>query len=227
MSITLRGKTLYGIDIVRSGLTLHVDAASPRSYSGTGTAWNDLSEKKNNATLINGPTYSNGVLTFDGSNDYAEAASVNSFSGMPGLSLCMWVIINSGYGTMISKTEVAGTTYDFVYYAGVSTLGQRMFINSDANPYYNSNTYLTPYTWTFISMCYSGSKIDFYLNGQSVFTSASSIGTVNNNHSLVRIGNFKAEYLNGKSSAVYIYNRYLSSTEILQNYNATKSRHGL
>jgi hypothetical protein len=33
----------YNPSIVSSGLVFYVDAANPRSYSGTGTTWKDLS----------------------------------------------------------------------------------------------------------------------------------------------------------------------------------------
>ena len=54
-----------GPHIVTDGLVQAIDAASARSYPGSGTAWNDLSVKGNNTTLENGPVYSSdkqGVL---------------------------------------------------------------------------------------------------------------------------------------------------------------------
>jgi hypothetical protein len=47
-----------GPKIVTDGLILALDAASPRSYPGTGTTWYDLSGQGNNGTLVNGPTFS-------------------------------------------------------------------------------------------------------------------------------------------------------------------------
>ena len=47
-----------GPKIVNDGLVLYLDAANSKSYSGTGTTWTDLSGNLNNATLVNGPTYS-------------------------------------------------------------------------------------------------------------------------------------------------------------------------
>lgn len=45
--------------IVRDGLVLYLDAANPKSYSGSGTTWYDLTGNNNNATLngnTNNPT---------------------------------------------------------------------------------------------------------------------------------------------------------------------------
>jgi hypothetical protein len=43
--------------IVTNGLVLYLDAANTRSYSGSGTAWNDLTVNGNNGVLTNGPTF--------------------------------------------------------------------------------------------------------------------------------------------------------------------------
>ena len=48
-----------GPNIVREGLVLALDAASPRSYPGSGTVWNDLAGS-NNGTLTGGPTFNSG-----------------------------------------------------------------------------------------------------------------------------------------------------------------------
>ena len=61
----------YNNRIVTDGLVLCLDAASKRSYPGTGTVWTDL-KGGNNGTLTNGPTFSSdngGSIVFDASND--------------------------------------------------------------------------------------------------------------------------------------------------------------
>ena len=68
----------YSPKIIRDGLVLCLDAANPKSYPGTGTAWTDLSGSGNNGTLVNGPVYSSangGSIDFDGSNDYSSLSS--------------------------------------------------------------------------------------------------------------------------------------------------------
>ena len=61
--------------IVTDGLALCLDAGNTKSYSGSGTTWNDLSGNGNTGTLTNGPTYSSdngGSIFFDGTNDYVS-----------------------------------------------------------------------------------------------------------------------------------------------------------
>ena len=60
-----------GPNIVTDELVLALDAASPRSYPGSGTVWNDL-VGSNNGTLTNNPTFDSGnggSIVFDGTDD--------------------------------------------------------------------------------------------------------------------------------------------------------------
>ena len=73
--------TRYSPAIVTSGLVLCLDAANPKSYSGTGTTWTDLSGNGYNGTLVNSPTFSQGVFTFNGSTNYINVSGVNFATG--------------------------------------------------------------------------------------------------------------------------------------------------
>jgi len=68
-------------------------------------------------------------------------------------------------------------------------------------------------------------NVILYLNGSPVLTTTvkHSVNTVS-----VQIAwaNFSGQYLIGDIAQGMIYNRVLTPTEILQNYNATKSRFG-
>jgi hypothetical protein len=70
----------YNPSVATDGLVLALDAGNSKSYPGSGTTWTDLSGRGNNGTLTNGPTYSssnNGVLVFDGVDDYVTNASTD------------------------------------------------------------------------------------------------------------------------------------------------------
>jgi hypothetical protein len=47
----------YNVKTVTDGLVLALDAANPKSYSGYGTTWSDLSGNSNTGTLVNSPIY--------------------------------------------------------------------------------------------------------------------------------------------------------------------------
>jgi hypothetical protein len=98
-----------GPNIVRDGLVLALDAASPRSYPGSGTTWYDLSGNGNNGTLVNS-TFSNNVIQFDGTNDYVSVGNVGSNSIK---TVICWFSMNNvntnmalfGFGTAASNTQ--------------------------------------------------------------------------------------------------------------------------
>ena len=66
--------TAVGSDIVTEGLVLALDAASVRSYSGSGTAWKDLSGNGNDHTITNSPTFSNGAFTINETQSFTRSS---------------------------------------------------------------------------------------------------------------------------------------------------------
>ena len=86
--------------IITDGLVLCLDAASKRSYPGTGTTWTDL-KGSNNGTLTNGPTFNTGnggSIVFDGANDYTNLGNIlnDVFAGVDKkFSIMSWVNYNS------------------------------------------------------------------------------------------------------------------------------------
>jgi hypothetical protein len=54
----------------RENKILHLSAENKFSYIGTGATWNDISKSKNDATLINSPTFGVNELEFNGVDQY-------------------------------------------------------------------------------------------------------------------------------------------------------------
>ena len=67
-----------GPDAVDNGLVLALDAADTNSYPGSETTWYDLSGNSNDSTLINSPTFENGAIDFNGTDEYAQVNSVTT-----------------------------------------------------------------------------------------------------------------------------------------------------
>ena len=212
--------------IVTDGLALYLDAGNTRSYLGSGNTAYDLSGSGNTSALTNGPTYlsSNlGTFVLDGSNDY--------------------ILVNS-QANILSKT--AYTKIAYIYISNFSTVnniisggfsGQHAFwmfgtdkLNAGHNGAWNTivgATSLSLNTWYFAAVTYSDSTgWKLYLNGREDGTSASTT-TFTGNQEIV-IGAFSSSNnFTGRIASVQVYNRALSSQEIVQNYNATKKRYGL
>ena len=67
-----------------------------------------------------------------------------------------------------------------------------------------------------------------YQNGVAIATTNGLVGNISSTTANLTIGNDSAnEPFNGSTANIQIYNRALSAAEILQNYNAQKSRFNL
>jgi len=94
---------------------------------------------------------------------------------------------------------------------------------------FDTNVPITLNKWQYIGVTMNTTNVEFYLNGENV-KSYSGTYTLFHSDGDVRIGGWSeggGYYLNGKIPSVYVYNRALTTQEIQQNYNATKSRFGL
>jgi len=85
-------------------------------------------------------------------------------------------------------------------------------------------------TWYNIVITYDGLQPKIYLNGQ-LNASTNASGTLKTTDSdNLKIGGYGGNPglpLNGYSNGLMLYNRALTATEVLQNFNAQKGRFGL
>jgi hypothetical protein len=218
----------YSPKIVTDGLVLCLDAANNRSYPGSGTAWTDLSQGGNNGALTNGPTFNSangGSIVFDGTNDYVSLGNPSLYQIVQG-TISAWVRTsspgNSFRGIITKQSNYGLFTLDgvLVTYDWFSNQTRSTGINIADNTWKNVVMAFTTNTGS------PSNNAIIYLNGISVLTTT--IKFSNNNIEL-QIGNGgdATQYISGNIAATSLYNRALSATEILQNYNATKTRFGL
>jgi len=236
---------IYSPKIVTDGLVLCLDAGSPKSYSGSGTTWVDRSGNGNNGTLVNGVSAVGGAMVFDGVNDYVTVPS-NNYINSNDFTISLWMYFDN-----ISSTF---TNYAFLDKNVYNTSGISMAIGTGGSV---SNRLLSvrysttssiavasniPFSESLLSFnnwhnivvifYYSAplSQYQLHIDKSLVGTSSSVSGTFVPNSTTLSIGKTgpgNGVYHKGKISSYQIYNRALSPEEILQNYNATKSRFGL
>jgi hypothetical protein len=222
-----------GPKIVSDGLVLCLDAGNNKSYPSSGTSWNDLSGNNNNGTLTNGPTYTSsfgGSIVFDGTNDYVSVSNTSILRPSTELSIGMWIKANSitvGWVRLFGQDPYTGGPLVFLENGGslIRALhypnGTEVRCNTD---YSISTTQYTYVVFTFKT----GDAIRSYFNGIANTTVGLSSGTFSYNTSNpYLIGQFGASWFNGNISNVLYYNRVLSASEVLQNYNANKGRFAL
>jgi hypothetical protein len=231
-----------GIDIgpieVVDRIYMQIDAANLRSYSGTGLTSSGLIGGIG-VTLVNGTGFSssnNGSFIFDGSDDYIRLPTnfFNPDSGSP-FTISIWFkTATSGMilGQENGATPGTGSGWNPAIY--VDTNGK---IRTSC--FYGGNTFQSVSTisvndnlWHQITVTFESSSQKSYLDGILFST----ISKTHQNYSATyyyylgsgkntgwpNAGNMT---LTGNISNFIFYNKALTSTEIFQNYHATKGRY--
>jgi len=219
--------------IVTDGLVLNLDAGFTPSYPKNGTTWYDVGGS-NNGTLTNGPTFNSndgGSIVFDGTNDkiICQNSSSIDFDNTQSFTTCCWVYLTSisGYEVFVGKHSGGVGYIPNLQWQG-TTPQLRWWINNNVNVVYSSNkTYINQ--WRFVCMSVERPSNTGYIFEDGILVSSGSVSSNNlSNNEVLQIGNdYFGSALTGKISIVQIYNRLLTQSEVLQNYNAQKGRFGL
>jgi hypothetical protein len=222
---------MYTGGIVTNGLVLNLDAGKQDSYPRSGTTWRDISGNGRNATLVNGPTFSNenaGSIALDGTNDYGTC---NIPAGSADFTYSIW---------MRRVSTATGLLFVFGKYTDTVSRGCMLFIQNNilafrigaAGSGFAQVTFSSPITgsnWTNISVSVNRtSNALLYRNG--VFDVQGDISSQQGNvPNLDYIGSLTGGnwFLNANLGTIQVYNRALSATEISQNFNALRGRYGI
>ena len=217
-----------GPNIIEDGLVFAVDAANKKSYPGSGTTWIDLAGS-NNGTLTNGPTFDSGnggSFDFDGADDSVPIDVSNIFptgNQSHNLSINCWV-------------KLPNTTQNVIFFG--SRYGDRLYLMMNSGKWtigwgggWQLGVIDATTNWTNICASISNGVATAYVDGVSDATKTDTSLSI---PSILPIG---AYYYNGvwdsgqshpnSISNVSFYNRSLTASEILQNYNALKGRFSL
>ena len=211
-----------GTEIVNNGLVLHLDAANPRSYPGTGATWFDLSGNRNHGTLNNSPTFDStnkGNFSFDGVDDYVDTGKTAAQLG----------IYNSPY-TMSAFFKVPNLTGDkMVFGSGGSGNGQVMHHGVRNNTFYFGHYAADAQGGTVVANTwYHGTWIwdttaRIYIN--TVLLAAPTVGAFIGTTNILIGSSWVRSNIN--IADVMIYNRALSLAEIQKNFEAVRSRYSI
>ena len=240
-----------GPNIVKDGLVLYLDAGSPNSFfNKSGTIFKDISGNNYSGILTNYGSqtrYSESdaqSMLFDGTDDFVEFGDILDL-GTNSMTVNQWIKLNTvSTQTFLSKALAGGQNYRFS--TGINFLSPTNRLNTfmqgnggaDINPY--GSTVLSANTWFMATFVFDrSSSIKIYYNG--VLETLTGSATISQWDGLnfqstnpFRIGTYTASNntgvlspVNGKIAITQVYHRVLTPAEVLQNYNATKSRFGL
>ena len=220
----------YSPKVVTDGLVLYLDAANPTSYISGSTAWNDLSRRGNNATLINGPAFNTGSLgsiAFDNTDDYATASSSAFTFGTGNFTMDIWIkpLSFTTYGHMLSLPDQ--NTFTLKFDTTADSPGGGIIYYYPYTNYGNTPSWkATINTWYNITLARLSNVGYTYLNGRFTGTSNNFNNNITTQTLSIHKG-YSTEYAPSQMATIKVYNRALSAQEVLQNYNATKGRFGL
>jgi len=232
--------TAIGTDggIVTTNIVLHLDASNSSSYSGSGTTWTDLSGQGNNATLVNSPTYSSdygGYLSFDGTNDHATLPLMPDISGDE-VTFTVWNYgISTQYSYLLhlegnnSNNPILRILIPYPVPTGTNTIYFDKGVISGYDRISKNATnaeYQGWHHWAFTANASTGS-MKIYLDGtlwHSGTGKTRSLGSPSGAPQAIGYGP-AGYYHKGYISQILLYKKELSASEVLQNYNATKSNY--
>jgi hypothetical protein len=215
--------------IITTGLSLYLDAGNPLSYSGSGTAWNDLSGNSRNGTLTSGPTYSatnGGSIVFDGTNNYVQCTGSLTVTAA---TFVTWIRRNGNQGQ-----------YDGILFSrGTSTTGMDFQLsnqiaytwNDTVNTYgWQSGLIVPDATWCMVAISVTSTAATAYLCQSSGITTATN--TVNHSNSVlddikIAFDDAAARYFAGNIAIAQLYNIALSAEQISHNFQADRARFGV
>lgn len=230
--------------LIEDGLILNWDIQNESSYTGSGTTITDL-RGNSNGSLVGSAEYTSGTpnyIEIQGStSEYIVTdTNLNPFLSPvntgTAISFFIWVyptdngIIVNEQGTTIPATDWHDSQIEIVS-------GQLKYrVWELAFPYITSSTAIVLNEWNYIGLTYSGTTLTAYLNGENVGTASLSRLTPYNNgnnrglHYSLGAPDGSTNMGDGTGSnmrlgAFHVYNRGLSSVEVLQNYDKTKSHY--
>ena len=218
-----------GPDIIEDGLVLCLDAASKRSYPGTGTTCTDL---KNGFTgtfqNMDATNFSGGALNFDGTNEYISFSDTGLEVGSD-YSFFVWAKPNHYTSNPVILFNAGNVNDNRIF--NIDIPNDKILVGHK----YNNGSYwiqtggtaLNNNEWNIVGVTYGRPNMKLWLNNSVLQTGTITVspnGPVNDRVYLgAWVGNGGYPY-RGSVSRVVIYNRALSADEIRQNYLSTKER---
>jgi len=214
--------------IVTSGLAMHLDASNASSYPGSGTTWTSLVNGYTGSmgTGVGYSSSNSGVITFNGAgtsyvNFYASASALSATTN--NFSVEAWYQSNNNFPGII-RTGISSSGFVFGYYSGTATAWK---VTKYGVIDLSAGTIPQNTAWHQVVLTYSSTT------GTRVYVDGALSGSaVNNNTNLAAgnefsVGRSESVTMNGSMGIFRWYSSVLSATDVLQNFNANRSRYGI
>jgi len=221
---------------IGSNLKLWLSSKLTQSYPGTGTAWTDLSvypaTNGRNYTLNATPSFTNGVMSFAGTNFADKTSLTPAFVGSYPLTISAWFMITeTTWNGIVGCNTTTGFDNQFSFRVQNGSNKFEFHIGSNANFSVLDDTAITNNVWynyTIVSTQLSTpghTNLKMYRNATLIkdITNIFNITYPDADKNIVIAKNFyqrnAGDYLKGKLGDILIYNEALTQSQITQNYN--------
>lgn len=218
---------------VDRGLIFCFDAKNPRSYSGSGSTFNDIGGSLTSTSGSFASYSSNpGHISFNGSNGSGIQFPSSSIQDTQTPSVEVWVRTNalSQNGFWFEKGTV-NTQYS-LFQEGGSIQWRQYYTNLSAITNLSTTTasFMTTGVWYQVVATFTSGSRKLYING-SLVNSDTQTGTINTGQAGIGLGSFgggNAGYqFNGDLAIVKAYSIELTAAEVLTNFNSLRGRFGI
>ncbi len=210
---------LRGIDFQNTTLTnLWTDSSGNNNH---GFAYNF-------SNTVNSGNGGQGALTFDGVNDYVEVNNLFNIGYNDSITISVWVNASQ----IANNTVIIGKNqYEYLLYQRNATFGFIHWNDIGNNSIsISTDNCITVGQWINVTYKYDGitKRGSLYVNGLYKTSAISTFNTLKQTTETLKIGTgylwggYNFQKFNGKFANVLIYNRALTDSEILDNYNAGK-----
>jgi hypothetical protein len=211
---------------------LNIDAANPYSYGGAGTTVYDTSNTALSWTSTN-VTYNSDPIkyfSFNGSNSSLVSSTSTAYDSQTITMECWFYPATLTQDGFLFEKGAVNSQYSMFLAFGNTfyfrTIGGTIN-NQDTT--FTSSSYLTANAWNHVVCTYNGSTKIIYANGVQA-TSVNASGTLQTGQTNQYIGKYGAAGdnfpFNGRIAESRVYNIALSAAQVLQNYNATRTKYG-
>jgi hypothetical protein len=230
--------------ITTNGIVLHYDPSRSLSYPGTGTTINDLSGGGRHGTMSN-VTFTSPYFTFNGTS--SQISVPDSLALEPqGVDWSIEVWVNqsvAGNDVVLGKFDNGGDASDVSYSVRTNNTTYLAQLGSGSGSgggpsgtlFVNSTNHVgTINTWyqiVYVFTNLAANTLQTFVNGSSIGTVGHNLSSILNTTNPLYIGSYNngeyPQWFDGKIGIVRMYNRALSTSDVLNNYNADKSKYGL
>jgi hypothetical protein len=223
------------VNLTTTGLVLYYDPSSVSSYPGSGTAITDLSGNGRNGTMSN-ITYTSPYFTYNGSSSQIAIADNTLLEpGSGDWTVEVWVNqAVSGNDVVLGKFNAGGLSSNVGYSIRTTNTTYYTQIGNGIGVVNSTNYTGTLNTWyqlVYVFTNVAANTLQTFVNGSSIGSVGHSLASILNTSTGLYIGSYNngeyAQWFDGKIGITRLYNRALTSTEVLNNYNVDKSKYGL